>query len=65
MLLATRSSTIFGSEIEMVLNTSPALSATTTNSPTIIAAEVLESETSGEVLRAAACPFFSSGTIQK
>ena len=65
MPLPTRSSTIFGNEIEMVLKTNPALSATTTKRPTIIAAEVADIDTSGEVLRAAAWPFASAGTNQK
>ena len=47
MPLPTRSSTILGSDIEMVLKTSPALSATTTNSPKIIAADVSDSDDVG------------------
>ena len=54
MPLPTRSSTIFGSEIEMVLKTRPALSATTMNRPNIIAATGAGSTTSAEALRFAA-----------
>ena len=49
----------------MVLKTNPALSATTTKRPTIVAAEVADIDTSGEVLRAAAWPFASAGTNQR
>ena len=60
----TRSSTIFGSATEMVLKTSPALSATTTNRPKIIAATGVDSATSAAALRVAACRA-SSGTSHR
>ena len=64
MSLPTRSSTILGNATDRVLNTSPALSATTTKRPKIVAATGAERATSGDVLRAAACRL-SSATSQR
>ena len=61
----TRSSTILGSDTEMVLKTRPALSATTMKSPKITIASLGERFTSADFERAAAWPSFSSGTIHK
>jgi hypothetical protein len=61
---ATRSSTIFGSETDSVLNTSPAASATAMNRPKMIAATIGDSATSGAALRAALC-FSSPGMSQR
>ena len=62
--LPTRSSTIFGNATAMVLNTRPALSATTTKSPKTMAATVADRATSGALEREAVCRV-SSGTSQR